>query len=486
MKKIILLFMLMFIASNLYADYLESLPPRPVDSRVWGFEIDQTNYNDGQYSSGKVTYTDSAVGLEPVCNKGTYTLGGWEDFINSIARPCAVECGPANQNWGRIVGYLDRNDNSKYEDGTSVLFDDPASKIIAMVEFRRLYMSVVRDTSNSRDIIRVKFSRVKHDDTYKDMAFLDANGNSHSKMFVYMFEGLPYTPLNASTEQTSVAKSLATETTILYKDANNPWNAEANPSGTLKFCSNLSRRQTNVWDFAPINYYQRNYINLLLCMLMKDIRLNNNEANKGINGITRAATVSSNFLPRARTLTQGCFGEAQSSGTGENNKMLWLSDWVGNRSELTLGVSLPSTTYNVATQSVFGNYMWQNSVVASDTGINIATTGYIRKMDVTTDGLFFPLVTDTDYTNDKFMYGTVIKGGDSNKSECGFFVGGSLQTSTDVQNVGNGLLNMWDMTYMRRSKNETNYDVTAKNHNANCYRMVLLPIENSEGILDNN
>lgn len=484
MKKLILLLILMLMTANLRAQYLDPLPEKRIDSRIWGFEIDQTNYNDGQYSSGKVTYTDSAVGLEPVCNKGTYTLGGWEDFINSIARPCAVECGPANQNWGRIVGYLDRNDNSKYEDGTPILFDDPASNIIAMVEFRRLYMSVVRIASDSRDIIAVKFSRVKHDDTYQDLAFRDANGNSHNKMFVYMFEGLPYSPLGANEGLSAVAKSLATETLILKNDGNSVWNYYQTFDRTIKLSCNLSRRQTNVWDFAPINYYQRNYINLLLCMLMKDIRLNHNESNKGVNGITRAATSSSTFLPRARTLTQGCFGGTQSSETGPDNKMLWLSDWVGNRSELTLGVSMPSATFNVATQSVFGDIMWRNSVIASDTGINIANTGYIRKMDVTSDGLLFPIVTDTNYTNDKFFYGTVINSG-SAVGDSAFFVGGSYQTKSTNQNIGNRLLNLWDMTYKQTVKSNTNYDTTATNHLANCYRMVLFPIETSEGTLDN-
>jgi hypothetical protein len=111
--------------------------------------------------------------------KGTMNYGDWYPFIQAICRP--VMLNPD----GSVAYELDHNDQTKKLDGTASNIGSTAHNMNAMVEFKRLYLSVTEDAGS----IYVVFSNVEYDPTYKAFAFTNEAGKINDRFYYSMFEG---------------------------------------------------------------------------------------------------------------------------------------------------------------------------------------------------------------------------------------------------------------------------------------------------------
>ena len=163
---------------------------------IYGFEIDQLksfkDWIDGGQSNPpaehEVTYTDSAVGMKPITvSQGVVDLGDWADTdLIKGNRPCVVKDGV-------VQYYLNPNDYSLKEDGTPANLNGADGDVMA--EFNKMYYKIERDTDNkedpysrTRDIFKFKISSTKIDDSWKCLAFMDAEGHTENdKMYISIY-----------------------------------------------------------------------------------------------------------------------------------------------------------------------------------------------------------------------------------------------------------------------------------------------------------
>lgn len=140
---------------------------------VYGVAIDLSNSNPGT----SVTYTDDAVGFTPARgNNGNYVAGSLDELYpwNAI-RPCLLK-------QGKVVGYLNKNDFSKFENGSSADITSGSSGDV-MIEFPHFYYKI----SKVGTILYVKVSNVMQDG-YTDWGF-SYKGVIRDKFYVGAYTG---------------------------------------------------------------------------------------------------------------------------------------------------------------------------------------------------------------------------------------------------------------------------------------------------------
>lgn len=116
---------------------------KAVDSGVitpikYGVKVEITNQNP----ETSVTYIDDAIGLSPSVSSGTDTFNdnGWSNrFPFNTIKPCLLKD-------GMVVGYLDPDDYSKYEDGTAADITTGNSGDV-MIEIPKMYMKISEDAT---------------------------------------------------------------------------------------------------------------------------------------------------------------------------------------------------------------------------------------------------------------------------------------------------------------------------------------------------
>lgn len=151
-----------------------TVPPKPSGKYVFSYTIDSTNSN----SETAVTYTGDCAGFTPATMGGSFNWGSWADKwpFNEI-KPCLVK----NR---AVVGYLNPNDYSKFEDGTpaDIVSGDAGD---CMVEFPKMYLGMSTDAQGLTTVT------ITNDETVKgvyDDAFV-YKGKSYSKFYVGAFKG---------------------------------------------------------------------------------------------------------------------------------------------------------------------------------------------------------------------------------------------------------------------------------------------------------
>lgn len=137
--------------------------------RTYGIKIDL----DNSEPDSAVTYTNDAIGLEPLYidkNTGFCNYGGWKNIINNLCTPCLVKDGELN-------GYLKLEDYGKYIDETDADITSGNSGDV-MIEFPKflykyykednyLYFKITNDEEKINDgYISTAFKNELGEDSY--------------------------------------------------------------------------------------------------------------------------------------------------------------------------------------------------------------------------------------------------------------------------------------------------------------------------------
>lgn len=207
----------------------------------YGFTLDA--------STGDVTYLADAVGKNPItvdqATVGNWTSNdptSWKDFVYKIVRPCMLKMD------GTVDYYLDRDDQTLKEDGTASDIGNFNYEGNAMVEFKRVYVSV---SMNSSGVITVYLCRGKRDSSYTAEAFTKADGTVADRVYFAMFGGL----LDNHSPQRM--RSMATTT-------NSP-SQSSNPQ------SSISKIENNGTGWRCAYYSLLSYINILHVLVGKSV-----------------------------------------------------------------------------------------------------------------------------------------------------------------------------------------------------------------------
>lgn len=141
---------------------------------VFSYTIDSTNSNP----ETAVTYTGDCAGFTPATMGSTFDWGSWADKwpFNEI-KPCLVK----NR---EVVGYLNPNDYSKFENGNpaNIVSGDSGD---CMVEFPKMYLGMSTDAQGLTTVTITNDATVEG--VYDD-AFV-YKGKSYSKFYVGAFKG---------------------------------------------------------------------------------------------------------------------------------------------------------------------------------------------------------------------------------------------------------------------------------------------------------
>lgn len=220
-------------------------------SGIFGVRIDQSIPDP----TDAVTYTDDAEGMEPLSvnlTTGECNYGGWKNVISEVfgARPCLVSN-------GTVYKYLDPNDYTKAEDGSSVTIT--GGNYDVMVEFKRTWYKWEEDG----DILTFRVS--DHEITnYKSHAFasmLSSDGSisdpKGSVIKEYMYYGAYEAYLLSSR-----LRSLSNKTPSVYDKT---VSCTKDTMNTVRsYATNNDALYSGIED-----YYKYNYILSLLLLITK-------------------------------------------------------------------------------------------------------------------------------------------------------------------------------------------------------------------------
>lgn len=140
--------------------------------RIFGFDINQ-NESD-PYT--RVTYTDSAIGIEPLkCTNGILNYGGWKDtYILRDCKPCMLKDGVRQY-------YLNPDNHALKYDGTNADIESGNDGDV-MVEFKKNYYKIWLED----DILKFRVSATKIDETWKCTAFIQEDTDSVENDYMYI------------------------------------------------------------------------------------------------------------------------------------------------------------------------------------------------------------------------------------------------------------------------------------------------------------
>lgn len=166
--------------------------------------------------SDRITYLYDAVGKTPGAmnfTSGVFSYGGWENFIEQIARPVMLK------NDGTVDYELCHTDQTKKIDGVTA--SDVANTGYAgnaMVEFNDEFKWVHR--SQDANYEYVIFCNVQFDDTYECYAHKNANGEAQAAFYWGMFKGTNVGNKLRSIGTGAVMVSQTRNTEVAYATAN--------------------------------------------------------------------------------------------------------------------------------------------------------------------------------------------------------------------------------------------------------------------------
>ena len=349
----------------------------------YGFRINQANSDP--YNS--VTYLYDAVGKTPakLNSSNVWTWGSWQEFVEYICRPVMLGAD------GTVLYELAHNDHSKMIDGTSAsAVADSTQAANAMVQFRKLYISITAPSSNTIDVV---FCPVKLDETYQAFAFTDQYGNEKEYFYHSMFNG--------SKDTNNKLRSIATGAAPLASTAGTTLRTYAQANG-------------NGWDFP--SWSQRTYINMLHILISKNLNsqgvFGQGNGNGGQNGPTMCGSLS----------TAGAFAGDLTDETKAVKSFYienyWGEVWNWHNGVINIGDGTNANLY-VRNTPPYTNSSIEGYKKKSSVGPN--SNNYVIKMGVT-DGVLLP----------------VSVGGDSASYWCDYFYQAHASGTTYSALVGGG------------------------------------------------
>ena len=138
---------------------------------TFGIAIDM-NESDPEAA---VTYLGDAAGFTPLTNSN---YGSWTDLIKEFfgCRPCLYN--------GSVVGYLNPNDYTKFEDGSTADITSGKSGNV-MVEFKKLYYKYELTNADTILTFKVTDDESAVDDGFTCAAFKSMDGTGAVKDYMY-------------------------------------------------------------------------------------------------------------------------------------------------------------------------------------------------------------------------------------------------------------------------------------------------------------
>lgn len=312
------------------------VPPKPGSKYVFSYTIDSTNSNP----ETAVTYTGDCAGFTPATMGDTFNWGSWADKwpFNEI-KPCLVK----NR---AVVGYLNPNNYSEFEDGTpaDIVSGDAGD---CMVEFPKMYLGMSTDAQGITTVTITNDATVEG--VYDD-AFV-YKGNSYSKFYVGAFKGYV---LDNKLRSLS-GKTPTTDNTI----------------GTFR-----TYAQANGEGYEQTQWYQLMLRQALYILLFKNLN-------------SQAALGAGNTGEMAKTDTGGSNTNGVNYGLADSVqvKCLGIEDFWGNLYEWVDGIATKNNTVYTAN----GNYNDNCDGYTAAKTIEDNLLGYMEKAQGSRELGFAPL-----------------------------------------------------------------------------------------------
>lgn len=212
---------------------------------IYGFDMDMSNSNmltNVSYVQKNATYLPIKMGTK----SESEDLGNWKTFLYN-----QLGCKPCLLKNGKVIGYLMRNDYSKFEDGTSA---DITSGDLGdvMIEFNKLYYKF----EVNGDILSFRVSQKKVDSTYQCAAFL-SNDSAHTEK-AKMYLSAYY--LSGSIGNGSLY-SLSNKDAYTYSESTNIKREAVwyDSLSDFKYFSTKQRIENKIMTNRPSNYTMYSY-----------------------------------------------------------------------------------------------------------------------------------------------------------------------------------------------------------------------------------
>lgn len=303
---------------------------------IWGVDIDTTNSNP----KTSVTYTDDAVGIEPNSSE-------WDEIIGN--KPCILENGV-------VLGYLNPNDYTKYENGTSAPITTVGKDV--MVEFPKRGYKITTENN----IVKIRLTDNPNASGYSYKPF-SRNAEGDRDYFYY-----------------GAYKGYASSSKLYSVSGNTPTVNQTRAT----FRTYAKNRGTG---YAQNGFYQLTY--LQCCYLLRFKNLNSQEA-VGYG----YANDNSASITTGGTNTIGMNSELMSAsdrtGGKKQIKCLGIEDFWGNIYQWVDGITTDSSR-RLCVCHIPGSF----SDSTSGTNINVIASGvssdignYLSKVQGSTDGGF--------------------------------------------------------------------------------------------------
>lgn len=303
---------------------------------VWGVNIDTTNSNP----ETSVTYTDDAVGIEPNSSE-------WDEIIGN--KPCILENGV-------VLGYLNPNDYTKYENGTSAPITTVGNDV--MVEFPKRGYKITTENN----IVKIRLTDNPNASGYSYKPF-SRNAEGDRNYFYY-----------------GAYKGYVSSSKLYSVSGNTPTVNQTRAT----FRTYAKNRGTG---YAQNGFYQLTY--LQCCYLLRFKNLNS----QGAVGYGYANGNSAS-ITTGGTNTIGMNSELMSAsdrtGGKKQIKCLGIEDFWGNIYQWVDGITTDSSR-RLCVCHIPGSF----SDSTSGTNINVIASGvssdignYLSKVQGSTDGGF--------------------------------------------------------------------------------------------------
>lgn len=326
----------------------------PAAHKIYTIRIDQSNSNPLTCC----TYADDAVGM----TKGS---SEWDDIFGY--KPCIMQDGV-------VVGYLNPNDFTKYEDGTDAPITDINYDV--MIEFPRMGL----DISTSDKIITIKLTDAQNDSNFQYLA------HKRGKLHKFAFYLGAYIAANVTGSSGRLCSNSDSEPLV---------------NKSLTDFIRYARKRGSGYEIMA--FYQWTYVQALY--VMKYGNLNSQAAlGKGYTSGSAAQTTGA-------TNTQGmCYGNPN-SGT-DRVKLFGLEDLWGNVYQFISGLYSDSNRNLLTTTDKFdvntSADAWEYNV---SSGVTSNTGGYMTESQGTNNGGFVLKVANSSSTTYYSDYATLYASG---------------------------------------------------------------------------
>ena len=303
---------------------------------VWGVDIDTTNSNP----KTSVTYTDDAVGIEPNSSE-------WDEIIGN--KPCILDNGV-------VLGYLNPNDYTKYENGTSAPITTVGKDV--MVEFPKRGYKITTENN----IVKIRLTDNPNASGYSYKPF-SRNAEGDRDYFYYgAYKG--------------------------YVSSNKLYSASGNtPTVNQTRATFRTYAKSRGTGYAQNGFYQLTY--LQCCYLLRFKNLNSQEAVGYGYANGNSAAVNTGGTNTAG-MNSELMAESDRTGGKKQIKCLGIEDFWGNIYQWVDGITTDSSR-RLCVCHIPGSF----SDSTSGTNINVIASGvssdisnYLSKVQGSTDGGF--------------------------------------------------------------------------------------------------